>query len=82
MLACRLPTEEEERVVRFARAHGRGKSDVVRAALAEYLDRHEGEDDFVRQIKAVAALERGSAERQAELGEVDALAWRMTEALD
>lgn len=82
MLGMRLSPAEEARVTRFARAHGRKKSDVARQALNEFLDRNDGEDEFVRQVKAVAAFERTNPEAIREVEEADAIAWRAVNALD
>ena len=82
MLGVRLSAAEEARVARFARAHGRNKSDVARQALSEFLDRNDDEDDFVRQVKAVAAFERSDAEAMRDVEEAEAMAWRTIDSLD
>ena len=81
MLGMRLSPAEEARVTRFARAHGRKKSDVARQALNEFLDRNDDEDGFVRQARLIADRERNTPEGRRDVAEVDALAWRLTKSL-
>jgi Arc/MetJ-type ribon-helix-helix transcriptional regulator len=59
----------EQRLVRYARATRRSKSDVARDAMREYLDRHAVDDEYLRQVRAVAA-----ATTEDELAVLDALA--------
>ena len=82
MLGFRLSPSEEDRVSRFARAHGRKKSDIARQALNEFLDRNDGDDEFIRQVKAVAAFERSDPEAMREIEDAEAMAWRTIERLD
>lgn len=76
MLGVRLGAEVERRLDRFARRRGRPKSDVARAAIVEYMDRHDLEEEFERQLKAAASDEASRPEARQELDEAERLAWR------
>ncbi len=82
MLGVRLTPELETRMERFARSTGRPKSDVARVAIVEYLDRHGDDDEFARQLRAIAKIEREDGAARQAVDELDALAWRMTDDLD
>ncbi len=79
MLGLRLSPEIERRLDRFVHRRGLRKSDVARSALVDYLDRHERDDDFERQVAVLAAFE--SADRSAEIDELNAAAWRTVDEL-
>jgi predicted transcriptional regulator len=76
MLGVRLGTEVERRLERFARQHRRAKSDIARAAIGEYLDRHSLDDELERQLRACADKERRDRRMQQEIDEAEALAWK------
>jgi predicted transcriptional regulator len=82
VLGVRLTPEIENRMTRFARSTGRPKSDVARAAIVEYLDRHTDELEFERQLQAAAEMERHNDASRQEIDELDALAWQLTNDLD
>lgn len=69
MLGLRLDRDMEQRLVRFARATRRSKSDVARDAMREYLDRHAVDEEYLRQVRALAA-----ATSEDDLAELDAVA--------
>lgn len=54
MLGVKLGPELEARFQRFAHRLGRRRSDIGRAAIIEYLDRYENEDEFDRQLRTLA----------------------------
>ena len=54
MFGIKIDEALEKRVSRFARSRGQAKSEVGRRALIEYLDRHELEEEFKRQIRVLA----------------------------
>jgi RHH-type transcriptional regulator, rel operon repressor / antitoxin RelB len=54
MLGVRLDTAMAENLERFATATRRSKSDIARDAVREYLDRHALEDEYKRQVQAIA----------------------------
>jgi predicted DNA-binding protein len=81
MLGVRLGADVERRLERFARQHRRAKSDVARAAIGEYLDRHGLDDELERQLRACAAQERSDPRMQQEIDEADALAWKTIDTL-
>ena len=74
MLGFRLTPEVERRLDRFVRRRGLRKSEVARSALVYYLDRHEDDDDFERQVAALAEFER--RERGKDIDEMNSSAWR------
>lgn len=55
MLGLRLDSAMAEHLERFARATRRSKSDIARDAVREYLDRHALDDEYKRQVQAIAA---------------------------
>jgi predicted transcriptional regulator len=78
MLGIKLGPEIEQRFERFVRRRGQRKSDVGRAAIVEYMDRHDIDDaEFRRQLAVLAAFERTDPVARAELEEMEELAWRM-----
>ena len=79
MLGLRLTPEIEQRLNRFVHRRGVRKSDVARSALVDYLDRHEPDDDFERQVAAHAAFDASG--QAAEIEEMDAAAWRTVKDL-
>ncbi len=79
MLGLRLTPEIESRLARFVRRRGVAKSEVARSALIDYLDRHENDDDFERQVAAVAVQER--KDRATGIDDVGTLAWRTIDRL-
>jgi RHH-type transcriptional regulator, rel operon repressor / antitoxin RelB len=68
VLGLRLDDAMEQRLGRFARESRRSKSDIARDAVREYLDRHAVDDEYKRQVRAIAA-----ATTEAELARIDAL---------
>lgn len=83
MLGIKLGAEIEQRFERFVRRLGQRKSDVGRAAIVEYMDRHDLDDAaFRRDLAAVAAFERTDPVARAELEELEELAWRMARPND
>ena len=69
MLGVRLDSQTEKRLDRFVRERGRAKSEVARAAIVEYLERHDLEAELRRQVRLISA-----ATTEERLREVDALA--------
>lgn len=82
MLGIKLGREVEERFERFVHRKGQRKSDIGRAAIIEYMDRHEDDGEFERDLKRVAEAERLSPAARGEVGDMDALAWRTIDAVD
>jgi RHH-type rel operon transcriptional repressor/antitoxin RelB len=67
MLGLRLEKELEERLDRFAAQRMRTRSDVARAAVREYLDRHSIDEEFRRQVRMLEALPTAAdADRSAD----------------
>lgn len=60
--------------MRFARATRRTKSDVARDAMREYLDRHAADEEYQRQVAAIAAATSESDFAELEAIGHDALA--------
>jgi predicted transcriptional regulator len=54
MLGIKLDDDLGQRFADFARSQGRGKSEIGRRALIEYLERHSVSDEFRRQLLAAA----------------------------
>jgi metal-responsive CopG/Arc/MetJ family transcriptional regulator len=81
MLGIRLNGEVEARFERFVRRRGQRKSEVGRTAIIEYMDRHEDDQEFERQLKAAAEMERNQLPIRLEIEELDEAAWRMTNDL-
>jgi predicted DNA-binding protein len=82
MLGIKLGREVEARFERFVRRTGQRKSDIGRAAIIEYMDRHDDDSEFERELKRVAEFERENTLAQQETDELDALAWRTINKLD
>ncbi len=79
MLGIKLGPDIEQRFERFIRRRGQRKSDVGRAAIVEYMDRHDDDDvEFRRELALIAEFERNNPVARAELEEMEELAWRMT----
>jgi predicted DNA-binding protein len=57
MLGLRLSEEMDARLESQARRERRSKSEIAREAIADYLHRHGGDDDYVRQARHLAALQ-------------------------
>ena len=51
MLGIRLGTDVEARLERFVQRRGQRKSEVGRTAIIEYMDRHEDDGEFIRQVR-------------------------------
>jgi predicted transcriptional regulator len=54
MFGIKLDEELDRRITRYARSKGQAKSEVGRRALIEYLNRHELEEEFKRQLAMLA----------------------------
>ena len=74
MLGLRLDSAMERRLAQFARQTRRSKSDIARDAMREYLDRHAGDDEYQRQVRAIAALRVAAGSVEADFAEFEALA--------
>jgi Arc/MetJ-type ribon-helix-helix transcriptional regulator len=81
MLGIRLNSDVEARFERFVRRRGQRKSEVGRTAIIEYMDRHGDDQEFERQLKAAAEMERNQLPIRLEIEELDEAAWRMTNDL-
>ena len=64
MLGIRLNPAVEERFERFVRRRGQRKSDVGRTAIIEYMDRHEAEGEFLRQVRLLNEVPLSEAEQK------------------
>jgi predicted transcriptional regulator len=82
MLGIRLSSEVEARFERFVRRRGQRKSEVGRTAIIEYMDRHEDDKEFERQLRAAAELERNDPKAQREAEAIEREAWRIVDSLD
>ena len=51
MLGIRLSSDVEARLERFVQRRGQRKSEVGRTAIIEYMDRHEENGEFIRQVQ-------------------------------
>jgi RHH-type transcriptional regulator, rel operon repressor / antitoxin RelB len=58
VLGVRLDAVLTEKLDRFATVSRRSKSDIARDAVREYLERHDIDDDYRRQVQAIAAATR------------------------
>lgn len=81
MLGVRLSPDVERRFERFVREQGRAKSDVARTAIVEYMDRHSLDEEFERQLRVIANMERADPIVQRELDELEAQSWKTIEDL-
>jgi predicted transcriptional regulator len=78
MLGIRLAKDIEARFEHFVRRRGLNKSDVGRAALVEYLDRHEFDAaEMKQQLAAIAEFERSNRQARDELADLADMAARM-----
>ena len=68
MLGFRLDPVLSDRLQRFAVTSRRSKSDIVRDAMREYLDRHSDDAELRRELTAIAA-----ATTESDLAELDAI---------
>ena len=68
MLGLRLDAEMTAHLDRFSKATRRSKSDIARDAMREYLARHTVDEEYRRQVRAIAA-----AVNAADLAQVDAV---------
>lgn len=68
MLGFRLDPTLFARLERFAVESHRSKSDIVRSAMREYLERHGEDAELQRELAAIAA-----ATNDADLAELDAI---------
>ena len=68
ILGFRLDPALSARLQRFAVESHRSKSDIVRAAMREYLERHGEDADLRRELAAIAATTS-----DADLAELDAI---------
>jgi hypothetical protein len=71
VLGIRLNSEVEARFERFVRRRGQRKSEVGRTAIIEYMDRHEADAEFMRQVRLLneqplSESERKEAERRTD----------------
>jgi len=69
-----LSAETEARLSRLARTNGQTMAQLTERALAEYLDRHEPDPRFDRQLDVVSAEHADD--------EIEALAWRTIDDLE
>lgn len=54
MFGIKIDEELDKRIARFAQSKGQAKSELGRRALIEYLNRHELEEEFRRQLATLA----------------------------
>lgn len=82
MLGIKLGRDVEERFERFVRRHGQRKSDVGRAAIIEYLNRHDDDAEIERDIALIAALEGDDFQRKDELDALETQVGAVIKSLD
>lgn len=75
-ISLRLPEDIEARLAEEAQAEGRPRSEVIREAIAEYLDRQERERYMARMVEAARAI----AETPAAAAETKELAEQAIES--
>lgn len=73
MFGIKLDEELDKRIAAYARSKGQAKSEVGRRALIEYLNRHELEEEFKRQLTILAD------EDASDIAELEAMAFRDSE---
>jgi RHH-type rel operon transcriptional repressor/antitoxin RelB len=64
MLGLRLDPATDQMLGRFAEKARRTKSEIARAAVREYIERHDLDAEFRRQVAALAAAERDAPDRE------------------
>jgi predicted transcriptional regulator len=82
MLGVKLEPALERRISDFSRKRHMRKSEFARLAFVEYLNRHDDEGEFGRQLRELAPHERKDVVTQREIDEHDALAWQIADDLD
>jgi Arc/MetJ-type ribon-helix-helix transcriptional regulator len=82
MLGIRLNSEVEARFERFVRRRGQRKSEVGRTAIIEYMDRHDDDKEFLRQLQAAATLEGNNPAARDAIEQLENAVWRTIEDLD
>ena len=72
MLGLRLEPELQRQLATLARRTGRSKSDIAREAVRDYLDRHDDDAEFRRQV---FLLQQGHTEEDAALAAARTVEW-------